>query len=237
MLLTACLAIAQSAPLATILVFSKTAAFRHDSIPAGVQALKEIGYSANIQVHATENAADFNPQALKQYQAVIFLNTTGDVLSPDQQSAFEKFIQRGGGYVGIHAAADTEYEWPWYGKLVGAYFLSHPAIQDARVNVINQNHPSTRHLPKVWERRDEWYDYKSLPPADREILMRLNTASYKDHKMGENHPTAWCGTFDGGRTFYTGGGHTQEAFADTNFRQHLLGGILWAARRADQLPH
>jgi type 1 glutamine amidotransferase len=145
----------------------------------------------------------------------------------------EKFIQGGGGYVGIHAAADTEYEWDWYGKLVGAYFKSHPAIQEATVMVLDRKHISTKHLPSDWVRRDEWYDYRARPADDVHILCKLMTTSYTGHTMGLNHPIAWCHEYDGGRAFYTGGGHTKETFSEPDFMKHVLGGILWAAKRAD----
>ena len=212
-----------------VLVFSKTAGFRHDSIETGTKALRELGAKYGFTVDATEDAEQFGRATLRPYKVVVFLNTTGDVLNSRQERAFESYIRSGGGYVGVHAAADTEYEWEWYGKLVGAYFVSHPAIQEALVKVVDRKHPATKHLPYDWLRRDEWYDYKSSPTTGVRILAKLDSYSYEGHKMGEDHPIAWCHEFDGGRAFYTGGGHTKESYAEPDFRQHLGMAIRWAA--------
>lgn len=212
-----------------ILVFSKTAGFRHASIETGIAAMKKLGEQNKLRMDATENSTTFTEKNLARYKAVVFLSTTGDILNDQQQSAFEKFIRAGGGYVGIHAASDTEYDWPWYEKLVGAYFKSHPAIQDATVNVTDRDHISTKHLPKRWQRRDEWYDYRNNPRGNVHVLATLDENTYKDGSMGDDHPIAWCHEFDGGRAWYTGGGHTKESFAEQMFLKHLLGGIQWAA--------
>ena len=146
-----------------VLVFSKTEGFRHSSIPTGIAAITQLGQEYGFIVEATENAALFNFENLQKFEVIIFLSTTGDVLSIEQQNAFEQYIHNGGGFVGIHAASDTEYDWPWYGKLVGAYFDSHPEIQTATIQVTDQNHISTKHLSKFWERTDEWYNYNKNP--------------------------------------------------------------------------
>ena len=138
-----------------VLVLSKTAGFRHGSIPTGIAALKKLGDQNGFTVEATEDAAQFTEANLARFSAVIFLNTTGDILDEDQQAVFERYIQNGGGFLGVHSAADTEYDWPWYGRLVGAYFKTHPAIQDATIIVADRVHPSTKHLPMQWKRRDE----------------------------------------------------------------------------------
>jgi cytochrome c len=166
---------------------------------------------------------------------VIFLSTTGNVLNTGQQNAFENYIQDGGGFVGIHAAADTEYDWGFYGNLVGAYFKSHPAIQQATVKVADRTHPATRHLPERWVRTDEWYDYRTNPRGDVHVLATLDETTYTGENMNTNadHPIAWCQPFEGGRSFYTGGGHTQESYGEPAFQQHLLGGIRWAAGDVD----
>ena len=140
---------------------------------------------------------------------MVFLNTTGDVLNATQQTAFESYIRGGGGYVGVHAAADTEYDWPFYGNLVGAYFASHPAIQQANVRVENRAHAATAHLPQTWTRTDEWYNYRTNARSTARVLATLDESSYSGGGMGADHPHAWCKTFEGGRSFYTGGGHTQ----------------------------
>lgn len=225
---------------ARILVFSKTAGFRHDSIPDGIQALREIGREdpkRAFEIHATEDASIFTDEALAAFAAVVFLSTTGDILDDAQQAAFERYIRKGGGYAGVHAASDTEYDWPWYGRLVGAYFLGHPAIQPAVVLVEDRAHPSTSMLPERWERTDEWYAFRDNPRSRVRVLARLDESSYDpgSQAMGD-HPIAWWHEFDGGRSWYTAGGHTKESFSEPLFRAHLKGGILWAAGRAGREP-
>ncbi|MCW2882336.1 MAG: hypothetical protein JWQ95_6436 [Sphaerisporangium sp.] len=216
-------------PAYKVLVFSKTAGFRHDSIPVGITTVRELGAANNFTVDATEDAAAFTTANLAQYKAVIFLSTTGDVLDATQQAAFESYIAAGGGYVGVHAAADTEYDWPWYGGLVGAYFASHPAIQQVTVRVEDATHPSTAHLPAAWVRTDELYNYRTNPRDVAHVLARLDESTYTGGSMGADHPIAWCQTYRGGRSWYTGLGHTQESYAEPAFRAHLLGGIRYAA--------
>jgi glucose/arabinose dehydrogenase/type 1 glutamine amidotransferase len=221
-----------------VLVFSKTAGFRHDSIPAGIAALRELGRSSDITVDATETAAQFTADNLARYDAVVFLSTTGDVLDAEQQKAFENYVAAGGGYMGVHAAADTEYDWAFYGGLVGAYFASHPHIQPATVRVEDHTHPSTGHLDEAWERTDEWYNYRTNPRAQARVLATLDETSYQGGTMKGDHPIAWCQTYQGGRSFYTGGGHTKESYAEPAFRTHLLGGLRYATGqvKADCTP-
>ena len=219
-----------------VLVFSKTAGFRHDSIPAGIAAIQQLATQNNFTVETTEDAAQFNATNLARFQAVIWLSTTADVLNATQQTAFENYVRGGRGYVGIHAAADTEYDWPWYGGLVGAYFASHPAIQNATVRVEDRTHPSTASLPATWPRNDEWYNYRTNPRSQTHVLATLDESTYSGGTMGADHPIAWCRAYDGGRSWYTGGGHTIESFSDTNFRNHLLGGIRYAAQALGSCP-
>ncbi|SCL70225.1 lectin [Micromonospora chersina] len=215
-----------------VLVFSKTAGFRHDAIPAGIQAIRDLGVANNFTVTATEDAAQFTTANLARIEAVVFLNTTGDVLNATQQTAFEAYIGAGGGYVGVHAAADTEYDWPFYGNLVGAWFASHPAIQAANVKVEDRAHAATAHLPQTWNRTDEWYNYRTNARSTAHVLATLDESSYSGGSMGGDHPHAWCKAYAGGRSFYTGGGHTQASYAEPAFRAHLLGGIRYAAGRS-----
>jgi len=210
-----------------VLVFSKTVEFRHGSINVGKSTLMQLGLTHGFEVDTTENAARFTEENLKKYAAVVFLNTTGDVLNSVQQSHFERYIQAGGGFVGVHAATDTEYDWPWYAKLVGANFVVHPKIQEANLQVLNQTHPATKHLPEIWRRKDEWYNFTKINPAI-EVLINLDESSYEGGQNGENHPISWIQNYDGGRVFYTGLGHIDEAYADTDFQQHLLGGLQYA---------
>ncbi|MBV1853769.1 ThuA domain-containing protein [Catellatospora tritici] len=227
---TACPAAAADTPY-DVLVFSKTAGFRHDSIAVGTQAIRDLGAANSFTVTATEDAAAFTTANLAQYEAVVFLNTTGDVLNDTQQTAFESYIRGGGGYVGVHAAADTEYSWPFYGNLVGAWFASHPAIQQANVKIEDRAKAATAHLPQTWTRTDEWYNYQTNVRSTAKVLATLDESSYTGGGMGADHPHAWCKTIDSGRSFYTGAGHTQESYADPAFRAHLLGGIRYAANR------
>ncbi|MEW2288868.1 ThuA domain-containing protein [Streptomyces sp. NPDC047841] len=221
-----------------VLVFSKTAGFRHDSIPEGVAAVRQLGASGGFTVDATEDAGAFTRSTLRRYDAVVFLSTTGDVLDSAQQAAFEDYVHRGGGYVGVHAAADTEYDWAFYGGLAGAYFQSHPAIQPATVRVEDRAHPATSGLARTWNRTDEWYNYRSNPRDRAHVLASLDESSYTGGTMNGDHPIAWCQEYQGGRAFYTGGGHTKESYADPEFRRHLLGGIRYAigAAQADCRP-
>ncbi|PWI14251.1 glycosyl hydrolase [Streptomyces sp. Act143] len=211
-----------------VLVFSKTAGFRHDSIPEGIAAVRQLGESNGFSVDATEDAAAFTSGNLRRYDAVVFLSTTGDVLDAAQQTAFEGYMRHGGGYVGIHAAADTEYDWAFYGGLAGAYFQSHPAIQPATVTVEDRAHPATSGLARTWNRTDEWYNYRSNPRERVHVLASLDESSYTGGTMNGDHPIAWCQNYQGGRAFYTGGGHTKESYADPLFRAHLAGGIRYA---------
>lgn len=229
-------AAADPAPLPRVLVFSKTAGFRHESIPTGVKAVREVGQGL-FEVDATEDSAAFTPDNLRKYRAVVFLSTTGDVLGPEQERAFEAFIRAGGGFAGIHAAADTEYDWPWFGQLVGAYFKGHPPVQQATIQVEDRSHRSTRFLPEQWVRTDEWYAFRSNPRQRTRVLASLDESTYKpgDAAMGD-HPIAWYHEFDGGRSWYTALGHTHESFAEPLFRAHLREGIAWAANLPDAGP-
>lgn len=216
-----------------VLVFTKTQGFRHKSIEKGVQTFRELGRQNGFIALQSESEDDFNTLDLDNYKLVVFLNTTMDVLNHTQQLAFEQFIKGGGAFLGVHAAADTEYDWDWYGKLVGGYFDSHPNdpnVRKAKIDVVNNIHPSTAHLKETWIRTDEWYNYKNLSP-DVTVLLNLDETSYEGGTNGPDHPIAWFQEFDGGRAFYTGGGHTDDSFNEPMFRQHLLGAIEWCLKR------
>ena len=215
---------ARELPSPAILVMSKTAGFRHGSIAAGVAAIRKLGAAHGFAVDVTEDAAVFAPDRLAAYEVVVFNNTTGDILDRAQEAAFETYLQNGGGFVGIHAATDTEYDWAWYGKLVGARFKGHGPVEPATLAPDDRGHPSTRHLPSSWTRNDEWYTFYDMVP-DLHVLVRLNEPD------GSARPIAWCRDFEGGRTWYTAGGHTDETFTEPLFVKHLLGGIRWAMGR------
>ncbi|MFK7947630.1 MAG: ThuA domain-containing protein [Saprospiraceae bacterium] len=213
-----------------VLVFSKTAGYRHKSIETGVEAIKKLGAENGFEVNHTEDSRDFTEAKLKKYAAIIWLSTTMDVLNRVEQAEFERYIQAGGGYVGIHAAADTEYDWPWYGELVGGYFDGHPNnpnVRSAELELIDSTHISTKMLPKRWLRSDEWYNYKNLNPKVHPLL-KIDESTYKGGTNGDYHPMAWYHEFDGGRAWYTAGGHTKESFSEDLFLKHILGGIQYA---------
>jgi type 1 glutamine amidotransferase len=212
-----------------ILIFSLTKGFKHKSIPDGIKLIQKLGRENTFAVDTTTNSERFTYENLRRYSAVVFLSPTGEVFNADQKIAFKKYINKGGNFVGIHAATDCLYEWDWYGKLVGAYFQSHPKIQQATLSVVGA-HPSTSMLPNPWVHTDEWYNFKSFSP-DVTVLMTLDEKSYTGGNMGY-HPIAWYHKFEGGRVFYTELGHTSECYtSDENFAKHLLGGIEYAIGR------
>jgi type 1 glutamine amidotransferase len=214
-----------------ILVFSETAAFRHDSIPAGIEAIRSLGAQHGFNVDATEDSQVFTDASLSTYRAVVFLSTTGNILDESQRHAFQAFLEAGNGYVGIHSASDTGYDWPWYGGLVGTYFADHPDIQPATLHVEDGAHPSTAGLPSTWLRTDEWYDFRTNPRDSPgiHVLVTLDESSYTGGTMGADHPWSWYHAYDGGRAWYTAGGHTIESYSEDLFLRHLLGGIQYAA--------
>lgn len=218
-----------------VLVFTKTAGYHHESIKEGVEALVNLGLDHDFVVDTTSDASIFHIDSLSEYHVVVFLNTSGDILNDEQKNHFIQYIQNGGGFVGVHAATDTEYNWEWYGNLVGGYFLSHPAIQPAQLVKANTKFPAIDFMPDTITRVDEWYDFKWLSPNIKPILY-LNPDSYNGSVMDTTeHPIAWYQMYDGGRSFYTGLGHTKESYtSDTLFLEHLLKGILWAGGQQDQ---
>ncbi|MGH3757845.1 ThuA domain-containing protein [Actinophytocola sp.] len=218
-----------------VLVFSKVNGFYHDSIPAGQQAITELGAEHDFGVTVSDDPALFTDDGLAAFDAVVFNNTNsrnGPILDAAQRAAFERYIQGGGGYAGIHSASGTEYDWAWYGELMGAFFKVHPAIQPLRIEVDDRVHPSTKDLPRVWERTEEPYDFVANPRGNVHVLASYDTRSYTGHTMGADHPIAWCQDFEGGRSWYTGLGHSIEAYSEPAFRAYLLGGIEWAAGAA-----
>ena len=218
---------ALSAQTPRVLVFSKTEGFRHASIEAGKAALSKMAAEKGFTADFTEDAAKFVTATLKQYNAVVFLSTTGDVLNGDQQQEFERYIQAGGGYLGIHAAADCEYEWPWYGRLVGAWFLDHPNpnnIQQGKFYVVDKNSFATKNMPDSFDRKDEFYSFKQIDPSIH-VLVKIDEKSYQGGKNGDNHPMSWYHDFEGGRSFYTNMGHTDETFSEPLFLNHVWAGL------------
>ncbi|WP_330632977.1 ThuA domain-containing protein [Halocatena halophila] len=225
----------------SVLVFSATAGYRHGNIEYGIEQLTglkeriaaETGAGTVTIETITDDASAF-PQSvdeLENYDAIVWFNTTGDVLNADQQAAFESYMQRGGGYAGIHAATDTEYDWEFYGDMLGgAYFDGHPAVQEAEITVTDRTHPSTNHLSERWTVTDEWYDFADNPRGSVHVLATIDEDSYEGAGMSRaDHPICWCRNYRGGRAWYTGRGHTEDAFDEDAFLEHVLGGILWAS--------
>ena len=220
-----------------ILVFSATKGYRHESIELGKLALQKLGIQNDFKVDTTENPAYFCEDSLQHYAAVVFLSTTGNVLNTEQEAHLERFIQGGGGFVGIHAASDTEYDWPWYGRMVGGYFESHPAgVHDAKLIVQDKENLATKHLGSEWLRKDEWYNFKDLNPATK-VLLTIDEKSYEGGKNGPNHPMSWYHDYDGGRAFYTALGHTAESYSEPKFLTHILGGIRYAIGNNDAIDY
>lgn len=213
-----------------VLVFTKAAGYHHASIPAGIAAIQKLGAANGYKVDTTSNSTVFTSKNLKSYTALIFLNTTGNVFDSAQKEGLVKYIQGGGGFVGIHAASDTEMDWPWYVRMVGACFSNHPKPQVANILVVDSTHPTTQHLPRPWRKMEEWYNFKEQP-KDVHVLLAVDESSYEGGKNGNNHPLSWYHNFEGGRVFYTALGHFDEAYSDTLFLQHLEKGIEWALGR------
>ncbi len=221
-----------SAEPARILVFTKTVGYRHDSIPAAVAAMRMIAARHGIEIDHTEDAAMFRGDSLSSFKAVAFVNTTGDVLDDEQQRALEAFVESGGGYLGVHSAADTEYDWPWYGELVGAWFKSHPP--GPQTGTVTFARPLGAGAPLVWPVTDEFYNFRSPPSGEATRIAFLDESTYSGGEMGLDHPIAWCRTVQGRRAWYTGLGHRAELFADATFLAHLEKGVLHAVSRSDE---
>lgn len=222
-----------------VLVFSKTAGWRHDAIPAGVAAIRNLGKLHDFDVFWTEDAGRvFNDQELSKYQAVVFLLTTGDILDDGQQAAFERYIRSGGGYVGVHSAADTEAGWPWYTRMVGHMFQSHPAVQSAVLQVEDRDFPGMeRHAGRLLA-TDEWYAFGPALSSRLRYLLTVDETTYqpeahRPEQSGQRtaafHPVSWYQYYDQGRAFYTARGHLPATYGDDVFLHHLYGGIYWAA--------
>lgn len=211
-----------------LLVFTKTSGYRHDSIPVAIAAVEQIAVDRGWTTMATEDAALFEPEFLAQFEGIVFLSTTGELLDDVQSAALQGWVQQGGGFVGIHSVSNSEEDWPWFVGLVGTTFASHPAVQAATVHVVDPDHPATIGLPDPWMRTDEWYNFTTNPSATVQVLLRLDETTYEGGTMGRDHPIAWVHEYDGRRSFYTAGGHTIENWSEPEFLAHVAGGIEWA---------
>lgn len=222
-----------------VLLVTTTKGWHHESVHAGVLAIQQLGARNFFDVVLWENPGGFTDEYLMQFQAVVFLNTTGDIFDAAQQQVMERFIQSGKGFVGIHSAADTEYDWPWYNKLVGRMFQIHPEVQTAKTKIMDPKFPGLQGFEndKLWT--EEWYEYGPEKVSGLNYILGVDESTYnpkadwggrgKGAGMGKSHPIAWYHEFDGGRAFYTGLGHLPTNFSEPAFLNHLYAGIFWAA--------
>lgn len=215
---------------ARLLVFTRARGWRHDSIDVAVDTVRDLAAAEQLAIVHSEDATQFNDATLRGFRAVVFANTTHDVLDEDQQRAFERFVRGGGGFVGIHGAADTEHDWPWYGSLVGARFASHPpGLQTTDVHFTSGPDAGT-----PWRVTDELYDYDRNPRRQVTVIATVDERQYTGGRMGDDHPIAWCHARFGGRAWYTGLGHDRAIYGDPTFRAHLARGLRFASGLADE---
>jgi type 1 glutamine amidotransferase len=214
-----------------VLVLTKHRGYSHRSIPAAVAAMHTLGARHGFTVLATDDASLFADGTLHAFAAVIFLNTTGDILSEEQKTALERYVHAGGGVVGIHSALDTESGWAWYHRLLGADFANHPPVQRGRLVVTSASKGLSPQWPQPWERTDEWYNYRAQPESVN-VLVSVDEGSYRGGRMGRSHPVTWSHDFEGGRAWYTAMGHTTCSYSEGPFLDHVLGGILYAAKES-----
>ena len=213
----------------SILVFSKTGGFRHTSIEKGIEALKKMGGLQHWKMNFSEDASLFTKAELSKYNLILFLNTTGDILNPDEQTAFENYIKSGGNYLGVHAASDTEFDWPFYAEMVVAQFKSHPKQQNATlIKTPNCKHPSVQHYKATFDKFDEWYNFRKPVASYVNVVLSIDENSYQGNRMGTYHPISWYHVFQGGRVFYTAMGHDEASYSNADFLKHLQEGIRWA---------
>ncbi|MFI5844595.1 ThuA domain-containing protein [Catenuloplanes sp. NPDC051500] len=216
-----------------VLVFTKTTGERRASIPAAVAAIKLMGLANGFTVTDTADARAFTTANLARFRAVVFLNTTGDVLDDAQQTAFQSYFTSGGGYLGVHAAAETEPDWAFYRDLVGTSVKSTLPVEDATIDVADRVHPSTERIARKLTLSEEWYNFATNVRGTSHVLATLDESTVAGGTMGYDHPVSWCRDLSGGRTFYTGLGHSTRSYLDASFRRHLLGGLQWAAGVAE----
>ena len=216
-----------------ILIYSGTTGYRHESIPAGIEAVTAIAKKRGLAVVASEDPAMFSADRLRRFRAIVLLSCTTDPKNPasewlvgDRRAALQQFVRRGGGIVAIHAAADLHYHWPWYGKLIGGHFARHPAgTPTGKVTVVDRFHPAVRGLESTIRRTDEWYYFDDYDPTSR-LLVTLDPASIGEKDVNPN-PVSWAREVDGGRVFYTAMGHTKESYSDPWFLRHVADGLDW----------
>ncbi|ORY64286.1 ThuA-like domain-containing protein [Pseudomassariella vexata] len=245
----------------SLLIFTKTAGFRHDSIPSGIELVTSVAERKNWSVTATEDSSIFTSSNLTSFTSLVFISTTGDFLTAKESDGLYKYLVNGGSWLGIHAAGDFGDAMPsWYNTLVGGQFASHPCGTDAlcsniqlanyppfgnirpdTINITNSEHPSTKGLPLSTIRADEWYSYKTNPSqsSNYSVLAVLNqdyidVYTPESIRMAPDHPISWYSMFEGkARAFYTGMGHTNESYAEDYFIKHVTGGLEWVTGTTD----
>ena len=212
----------------SVLLITETKGWVHDSIESGIDLIVDIGDKKNFNVYHSDDSKVITSENLKEFNSIIFLNTTGDILNNYEQKVMENFIKNGKGFVGVHAASDTEYEWQWYGDLVGAYFMNHSDVFDRKLFTVDNTHIMTEHLNPEWNIVDEWYNFKYISD-NINVLLKLDETSYEGGEHPHNQPITWYQEYDGGRSFYTALGHVKEVFKDERFIELLEKGILYAS--------
>ncbi len=226
-----------------VLVYTKNGkGYVHDNIASGVASIKQLGTQQGFSVDVSDNPADFTDENLKKYNALIFNNTNNGVFDTDEQKlALMRYIQAGGGFVGLHSATGTERSWPWFKRLIGASFQRHAKHQAFTEIIIDNTNPSTSFLPRTWEQNDECYFFKEVNP-DLHVLMVHNLSTLLDDKdkpdfYGASSPSVWCHEFDGGREWYTALGHDSTTYFKPDFQKHILGGIEWVIGNNKKLDY
>lgn len=213
-----------------VLIFTRTGGFRHDdAIAAATSSLPARLEALGITSELTEAPAALEADNLARFRAVCFLYTSGTVMTERGRASVEAFVERGGGWVGLHSAADTEYEWPFYQELVVAPFADHPALQPAIVDLEDRAHPATAELPAGrWSATDEWYNFATNPRGEGvRVLATVDESTYSGGTMGLDHPIVWSHERLGGRAFYSALGHSGDRWRDPDFVRHVVGGVTW----------
>ena len=207
-----------------VLVYTKANGYKHQSRLDGIKMFRNLAHNYHFQTDFTEDSTKFNDENLSRYDVIVFLNTSGNVLGESGKAAFKKFINNGGGFLGIHSAADTENQWDWYNGLIGYKEYGTSSSKLATVSVVDRNNPSTKNLPEKWSCENEWLTWKKDNSSDIDLLLSIKSVDGNDF-----NPVTWCHKYDGGRAWYTSIGHLPENFIEKNFQQHILGGLIWAS--------
>jgi len=210
-----------------VLVYVKVTGYAHASIPDGIKAVEKIAAENNFIADTTSKNTDFTEDNLKRYAAIVFISTNANTLDTAQRIEFERYIEAGGGFMGIHGASTGGKGWPWYVKLVGAQFVSHPEPKEGVLHVENADNESTRQYPDHMTWKDEWYNFTNIQ-SGLNLLLFVDEDSYVGGINGRKHPIAWYHDFDGGRSFYTALGHFSYHYTDVLFVKHIEGGLKYA---------